>query len=67
MKIVNAITEGQSDRRFVDVVLQPYTKRRGVHFHPFIVVAGTKQGREFHGGTVKFEVLKHRATIPPDE
>ena len=58
MKVVNVITEGQSDRRFVDVVLQPHTKQRGVDLRPFVVATGTKRGREFHGGTVKFEVLK---------
>ena len=58
MKTVNVITEGQSERDFVNVVLRPHTRLLGLTLNPVVVVTGSKHGRQHKGGTVKFEVLK---------
>ena len=58
MKTVNVITEGQSERDFINVVLRPYTKSLGLTLNPVVVATGSKHGRPHQGGTVKFEVLK---------
>ena len=57
MKTVNVITEGQSERDFINIVLQPHTRPLGLTLNP-VVVTGSKHGRQHEGGTVKFEVLK---------
>ena len=58
MKTVNVITEGQSERDFVNMVLRPHTRPLGLTLNPVVVVTGSKHGRQHQGGTVKFEVLK---------
>lgn len=58
MKTVNIITEGQSERDFVNMVLRPYARPLGLTLNPVVVVTGSKHGRQHEGGTVKFEVLK---------
>ena len=45
MKQVNIITEGPSEKGFVDAVLKPYTKQRGVEFISTIVKTSRKGAR----------------------
>ena len=50
MKTVNIITEGQSERDFVNMVLRPYARPLGLTLNPVVVVTGSKHGRQHEGG-----------------